>query len=68
MTIRAPNIASFDDAKIAVLSLDRGTWEMVLEGASFARYVPTGHLLFARGGTLHAVTSTSTPCARAAER
>ena len=32
-----------------------GERRKILEGASYARYVPDGHLVFARGGTLYAV-------------
>jgi Tol biopolymer transport system component len=55
MTIRTSAISSFDDARIAVLSLADGTWRTVLEGATFARYVPTGHLIFVRGTALYAL-------------
>jgi serine/threonine protein kinase/Tol biopolymer transport system component len=54
-TIRTDRIATFDDAKIAVLSLDTGRWNVILEGGTCARYVPTGHILFARAGALYAV-------------
>ncbi|HSP14120.1 MAG TPA: protein kinase [Thermoanaerobaculia bacterium] len=53
-TIRTDQIASFDDAKIAVLSLSTGRWKIVLDGGSAARYV-SGHLLFGRAGGLYAV-------------
>jgi serine/threonine-protein kinase len=62
---------SFDDAAIAVLSLETRKYEVVLEGGSCARYVPSGlpraksrglsraksrgHLVFARNGALYAV-------------
>jgi serine/threonine-protein kinase len=32
-----------------------GEYKVVLEGGADARYSPTGHLVYARGGTLHAV-------------
>jgi serine/threonine-protein kinase len=55
---------SFDDAAIAVLSLDTRKYKVVLEGGSYARYVPSGlpraksrgHLVFARNGALYAVS------------
>ncbi len=53
-TIRTDQITSFDDAKIAVLSLDTGLWKVVLEGGAYARYV-AGNLLFGRAGSLYAV-------------
>ena len=55
MIVRTSTITSFDEAKVAVLSLESGKWQTVLEGARFARYTPTGHLVFARGSALHAV-------------
>jgi serine/threonine-protein kinase len=45
----------YDDARIEAVRLDDGKRSVVLEGSSMARYVPTGHLLFARGGSLYAV-------------
>ena len=42
-------------AQIAVQSLETGERQTVIEGGSDARYVPTGHLVFAREGTLMAV-------------
>jgi eukaryotic-like serine/threonine-protein kinase len=44
---------NYDDASIAALMPD-GSRHTVLANASMARYVPSGHLLFARGGTLFA--------------
>jgi serine/threonine-protein kinase len=46
---------SFDDAAIAVLSLETRKYEVVLEGGSCARYIPSGHLVLARNGALYAV-------------
>jgi Tol biopolymer transport system component len=40
---------------IALLRLDKGDWRVLLEDAADARYVPTGHLVFLRQGTLMAV-------------
>jgi eukaryotic-like serine/threonine-protein kinase len=52
-TIRTSQIATFDDAKIAVLSLETGKWNVVLEGGTYGRYA-IGHLFFARGRTIYA--------------
>ena len=41
--------------QVAVLRLDTGAWHSILKDASDARYVPTGHLVFARLGKLMAV-------------
>jgi Tol biopolymer transport system component len=46
---------SWDDARIAVLNLRTGEQRVLLEGGSSPRYVPTGHLIYARAGSLFAV-------------
>ena len=46
---------SFDDARIAVLSLETGEKRILVNGGTNARYSPTGHIVFARGGSLLAV-------------
>jgi len=47
---------SFDPKpRLALLRLDTGEWHHLIEDAADARYVPTGHLLFLRQGTLMAV-------------
>jgi serine/threonine-protein kinase len=38
--------------RIAHLSLDTGEYRVLLEGGSFARYVPTGHLVYVSDGML----------------
>ena len=43
------------ETDIVVQSLETGKRQVVIPGASYARYVATGHLVFARGGTLMAV-------------
>ncbi len=48
-------IQSTEGDKIVVESLETGERKVVLEGAQSARYVPTGHLVYAQGGTLMAV-------------
>ena len=45
----------YEHAKIEVVNLKTGERQVVLEGASIARYVSTGHLVFAREGVLYAV-------------
>ena len=44
-----------DDADIAVLSLEDREWHVLVRGGSHPRYVPTGHLVYAVRGALHAV-------------
>jgi serine/threonine protein kinase len=53
-TIQVTTQVSYDDARIAVLSLETGKWRTLLEGGSYARYVPSGHLVYAHAGTLMA--------------
>ena len=48
-------VMSTEGFKIVVESLETGERKVVLEGAFSARYVPTGHLVYAQGGTLMAV-------------
>ena len=54
-TVRGIDIQSFDDASIAVAFLETGEHRVVLQGGMCARYVPTGHLVYARGGALYAI-------------
>jgi serine/threonine-protein kinase len=46
---------SYDRARIDAIRLSTGERKTVLEGASMARYLPSGHLLFGRDGFLFAV-------------
>jgi serine/threonine-protein kinase len=41
-----------EKARIVVQSVKPGAPRTLIEGASFARYVPTGHIVYVRGGTL----------------
>ena len=45
----------WDQARVVVQSLGSGERKTLIEGGSHARYVPTGHLVYARGGVLFAV-------------
>jgi len=45
----------WDDAQIVVRSLVTNEQKVLIEGAADARYVPTGHLVYVREGTLMAV-------------
>ena len=49
---RGPDV---NTASVAVLSLETGEQHVVIEGGFNARYVPTGHLVFARDGALWGV-------------
>jgi serine/threonine-protein kinase len=55
VTVKLRDITTFDDALIALVDLDAGTWTTIIEGGSDARYVPTGHIVYAHGGNLLAV-------------
>ncbi len=52
-TIDSPEF--YDDAHIDALRLSTGERKTVFDGASFARYVPPGHLVIGRNGFLFAV-------------
>jgi len=52
-TIDSPE--GYDDARIDAIRPSTGERKTVLERASMARYVPTGHLIFGRQGFLFAV-------------
>jgi len=46
---------SFDEARIAVLSLETGKTDVLFDGGTNPRYSPTGHIVFCRAGALLAV-------------
>jgi len=46
---------AFDNADIVVFSAASGKSKTILHGGSYARYVPSGHLLYERNNTLFAV-------------
>src|SRR5215472_4085060 len=54
-TIQMATQGSYDDAHIAVLSLPTGKWRTLIEGGSYARYVRSGHIVYAHAGVLMAV-------------
>ena len=54
-TVGRENTDTFDDAQIAVLSLATRRKKILIEGGMCARYSPTGHLVYGRGGGLLAV-------------
>ena len=49
-------IERHDKARIVVQSIATGERRTLIEGGSEARYLPTGHLLYALGGSLFAVS------------
>jgi protein kinase-like protein/WD40 repeat protein len=48
-------IGRFDQARIAVLDLQSRQSKVLLSAGTKARYIPSGHLVYARGGVLFAV-------------
>ncbi|MCC6427781.1 MAG: protein kinase [Phycisphaerales bacterium] len=54
-TIKKVGMLSFDDAEIALLDTRNGTWKTILKDGSYARYAPSGHIVYARAGRLLAV-------------
>ncbi len=53
-SISGKNINSWDDAQIVAQSLKTGERRILVSGGSDARYIPTGHLVYALGGVLYA--------------
>jgi serine/threonine-protein kinase len=53
-TVKSSSLESFDDAQIVVRSLETGAQHPVAQGGA-AQYVPTGHLIYARAGSLYAL-------------
>ena len=54
-TVQLSTQTTYDESRIAVLSLATGKWHTLLDGGSYARYVPSGHIVFAHAGSLMAV-------------
>ena len=52
VTVGNADISSFDDADIDVLTLATGQRKTVVKGGMDARYVATGHIVYARAGSL----------------
>jgi serine/threonine-protein kinase len=55
LTVAAGGMDSFDDARIDAYTLDAKKRKTLVQGGFSARYSPSGHLVYARGGNLHAV-------------
>ncbi len=45
----------YDSSNIEAVVLATGERKLIIQGASVARYVPTGHLIFARDGVLYGI-------------
>lgn len=54
-TIKHSNISSFDEAVIATENIETHERKTLVRGGSFGRYLPTGHIIYARGSQIFAV-------------
>ncbi len=54
-TIKFSTIRTFDEAAIAVYDMKSGLKKILIRGGTYARYVPTGHIIYGRGDHLYAV-------------
>jgi eukaryotic-like serine/threonine-protein kinase len=55
MTVGTADITSFDDARIDVVTLATGKRKTIIQGGMDAQYLSTGHLVYARAGSIVAV-------------
>ncbi len=54
-TVKFNNITSFDDAAIVAENVNTHERKELVSGGSYARYVPTGHIMYARNNSIYAV-------------
>ncbi len=54
-TVKQNNISTFDDAIIVAERMDSGERKVLLRGGMFGRYVPSGHLVYVRTGSIYAI-------------
>jgi serine/threonine protein kinase len=54
-TVATSDAETFDDTRIAVFETNTGQRKTLIEGGTHARYSPSGHLVYARGGNLLAI-------------
>ena len=54
-TLGTGDQTSFDEAAISVFSMETGEHRVLIEGGMDASYSPTGHVIYARDGTLFAI-------------
>ncbi len=47
-----PQGSSYNDSNIEVLNLETGERKVIRQGGTYPRYLPSGHLVYAREGTL----------------
>ena len=51
-TIKKEGLATFDQGEIALLDLETLKYKTLVRGGTFARYLPSGHIVLARGSML----------------
>jgi serine/threonine-protein kinase len=54
-TLGTTKMESYDEAGVALLDPETGEHRMLLEGGMKPSYLPTGHILYGRGGALYAI-------------
>ena len=54
-TTGTANIATYDEARIVAFSPETGQQKVLLEGGTYPRYSPSGHLLYAHDGKIFAI-------------
>jgi serine/threonine protein kinase len=54
-TATGQGMESYDDARVELQVLGSRTRKVLVDGGFAARYAPSGHIVYARGGSLHAV-------------
>ena len=54
-TVSHKRSASWDEAHIAVGSIETGEHRILIDGGTSPHYVATGHIVYARAGSLHSV-------------
>ncbi len=54
-TVKFNTISSFEEAAIAAYDMKSRSKKVLIRGGAFARYVPTGHLVYVRGSSVFAV-------------
>jgi dipeptidyl aminopeptidase/acylaminoacyl peptidase len=52
VTVKYKTTATFDDANIIAINLATGEKKILIEGGSFARYIPSGYIVYVRGGSI----------------
>jgi hypothetical protein len=54
-TVASGDLETYDDARIDVVELPTKKRKPLIKGGTHARYSPSGHIVYARGGSLYAV-------------